>query len=436
VLAAQLAVSAGDIELALLALEAQGVVLRGAFTPGQREREWCDRRLLARIHRYTLNRLRAEIEPVTAADFTRFLFRWQHVEPGHRMAGAEGLAAVLEQLEGYELAAAAWERDVLAARVERYTPQLLDALCLSGRVTWGRVSAAARGGGPPRLTRSSPIALFSRGSAALWRPPAPAEAVEPGQHAALVHDALVRHGASFAGELAGACGIQAAQVEQALAELAAAGVVTSDGFGGLRALLSRAGGRRAIESAGRWALLGDRSVERDADARERAARYARVLLRRYGVVFRRLLAREASPPAWRELVLVFRRLEARGEVRGGRFVAGVTGEQFALPEAVPALRSLRAHHRAGALIAIGAADPLNLAGIVTPGERVPALASNRVLFREGVAIAALEKRTFRWLVDAGAPDERAARAALARRPAADRASRSPVRTRPRAATTA
>jgi ATP-dependent Lhr-like helicase len=177
-------------------------------------------------------------------------------------------------------------------------------------------------------------------------------------------------------------------------------------------------------------------VERDADARERAARYARVLLRRYGVVFRRLLAREASPPAWRELVLVFRRLEARGEVRGGRFVAGVTGEQFALPEAVPALRSLRAHHRAGALIAIGAADPLNLAGIVTPGERVPALASNRVLFREGVAIAALEKRTFRWLVDAGAPDERAARAALARRPAADRASRSPVRTRPRAATTA
>jgi ATP-dependent Lhr-like helicase len=402
-LGAPLGVSPADAEAALLALEAEGVVLRGRFTPGRGEAEaleWADRRLLARIHRYTLNRLRAEIEPVSSADFMRFLFAWQHVEPDHRVAGLEGLAAVVGQLDGFELPAGAWERDVLAARCEEYDPALLDALCLSGRVAWGRRAPnGVRAGGPIRTT---PIALFLREHAERWlagRPPVPDDAL--GEYARTVRAVLERRGASFFHEMVAASVLLPTQVERGLAELAGAGLATSDSFAGLRALITPsarrkppAGGVRrhgtvpfGIEGAGRWGILAE--GQKGGGAEGQVEMWAQALLQRYGVVFRALLQQETGAPPWRELLLVYRRLEARGEIRGGRFVAGLGGEQFALPTAVTQLRAVRRGERTGALIAISAADPLNLTGVITPGERVPSLAANRVLYRDGAPVLAL-----------------------------------------------
>ena len=425
-LAAPLGGGAGESAAALAALEGEGVVLRGRFTPRADPAaplEWCDRRLLARIHRYTLNRLRAEIEPVSAADFMRFLFVWQRVEPGRRVGGLEGLAGVLEQLDGFELPAGAWESDVLSTRCEDYDPALLDTLCLTGRVGWGRLSAeGTRAAGP---IRSTPIALFLREHAALQveRTDTPQEAAS--EYSRRVLAVLRARGASFFHELVAGSGLLATQVEQALGELAAAGLVTSDGFAGLRALITPSAKRKpltpaarrhrtvpfGIESAGRWALLAGASGRLKADeggcpeglstcpegrppspgfSRSAPIEHrARALLRRYGVMFRRLLEREAGAPPWRDLLLVYRRLEARGEIRGGRFVAGMAGEQFALPEAVGQLRAVRREPGAGRLVGLSAADPLNLTGIITPGERVPALAPNRVLYEDGVPVFAL-----------------------------------------------
>jgi ATP-dependent Lhr-like helicase len=390
------------VDGALLALEGEGKLLRGRFTPGTDALEWCDRRLLARIHRYTLNRLRAEIEPVSAADFMRFLLHWQHVAAEARLSGVEGLAGAIEQLDGFELPAGAWERDVLAARVKDYAPDFIDRLCLSGRIAWGRM-APANGPGKAPL-RSSPIALMPREHAALWRSAAGADAAELGSEARAVHDALRSRGASFFHELTAATGLLRAQVERALGELAGAGRVTADSFSGLRALLApsekhkrrsrRRGSDVGVDTAGRWALLHGDVSRNDG---ERVETVARVLLRRYGVVFRALLAREARPPAWRDLAAVYRRLEARGEIRGGRFVSGFGGEQFALPDAVGRLRALRKQEKTGELLALSGADPLNLVGIVTPEARVTAIAPNRVLFRDGLAIAALEAGELRRL---------------------------------------
>ena len=421
-------------QAALAALEAEGVVLRGRFTPGLVDpapAEWCDRRLLARIHRYTLNRLRAEIEPVSSADFMRFLFAWQRVDAGHRVAGLDGLAGVLEQLDGFEVPAGAWEGDVLSARCEEYDPALLDTLCLTGRVGWGRLSdgrkpAEGERGRRAAPIRSTPVALFLREHAGLWLGnQAPVEPDSLPEYSRRVLDVLHARGASFFHELVGGSGLLATQVEQALGELAAAGLVTSDGFAGLRAVITPSSKRKplahatrrhrtvpfGIESAGRWALLAGRAgrlepgqgVRSDGlsacpevrapspgSSHQAALEHqARALLLRYGVVFRRLLEREVNAPLWRDLLLVYRRLEARGEIRGGRFVAGMAGEQFALPEAVGQLRAIRREAAAGTLVALSAADPLNLTGIVTPGERVPALGPNRVLYEDGVPVMAL-----------------------------------------------
>jgi ATP-dependent Lhr-like helicase len=424
-LAESLAVKTGDIDIALAALEHEGVVLRGQFNPGPRLptpdlQEWCDRRLLARIHRYTLSRLRAEIEPVTAADFMRFLFGWQRVIPERRAAGLEGLAAVIEQLDGYGLAAGAWESDVLASRVDEYDPQLLDALCLTGRAAWGRLSPPAVGPGPSPVgpVRSTPVALFLREQRDGWLALAPGTG-EPAlsTYGVALRDALSSHGALFFQELVARSGLLPTQVEQALGELVALGLVTSDSFAGLRALLtpsdkrppvSGAARRRhrtapfGVEAAGRWVLLradGRSGGQADGDRPTEAVdAFGRALLRRYGVVFHRLLARESLAPPWRSLLGVYRRLEARGEIRGGRFVSGMAGEQFALPEAVAELRAVRRAAAAGELVGISASDPLNLTGIITPGDRVPALASNRVLFRDGVPIAVREARETRHLL--------------------------------------
>ncbi len=595
------------VEAALAALETEGFALRGHFTPaaGRTGRpapaaasgglaaaaqspapppgppipldiEWCERRLLARIHRYTLERLRREIEPVSQADFMRFLLSWQRVAdtalpasvaPGGSAAGvvgatsaagvaapvhggasaggsgtvvpaadaagpvaspvqgAESLPALLAQLEGFEAPAAAWEGEILPARLPGYDPLWLDALCLAGRYVWGRLTPPAApaqagsgsaadavgaanaggaadatgaadaggavhaGGAPdagsagdaggagdrPRVrrpgpVRATPILVLPRGGLPLWLQLAPEPAAaqagpagdtelpELSSDAAAVYRRLVAGGASFFDELAAGARLLHTQLEAALAELVAAGLVTADSFTGLRALLvpahrrprvdrlpraARGGGAGSlaafgVQNAGRWSLLrpvataATRAAGADANAGSdpasgfaytasgtppaalEAAAWA--LLRRYGVIFRRLLERESLMPPWRDLLRVYRRLEARGEIRGGRFVDGFSGEQFALPEAVGRLRAVRREPRRGTLVSVSAADPLNLVGIVTPCDRLPALSGNRVLFRDGEPIATWESRQARFLVDLGVAERWQAQNALTRRP--------------------
>ena len=417
-IAASVGVVDTDVEGALLALESEGAILRGTFTPGSRVLEWCDRRLLARIHRYTLNRLRAEIAPVSPAEFMRFLFAWQHVEVSSRLSGPEGLRALLAQLDGVELPARAWERDVLPARLERYEPSLLDMLCLSGEVGWARLSS-----GPTQVVGATPIALFLREHADDWwilrrNDPGsdllslPAE-ITPGvisESARRVLDHLKTRGASFVQDLKLACDLTFDSCRDALAELVAAGLVASDGFAGVRAIVNQSSARRGADTSGRWSVLRSAS----SPSREDATRaLAWTLLNRYGVVFRRVLARETTGVPWRDLARVYRTLEARGEIRGGRFVSGMSGEQFALPDAVDRVRELRRSGPDDALITISAADPLNLTGIITGSERLRTATGNRIVYRNGIPVAALEGdmlRTFAEVDPAIAADVAAAAA--------------------------
>ncbi|ACL67338.1 DEAD/H associated domain protein [Anaeromyxobacter dehalogenans 2CP-1] len=395
-LAARTALPLAATEAALAALEAEGRVLRGTFLPGEPwspdTPHWCERGVLARIHRLTIGRLRREIEPVSTAVFLRFLARWQHAAPGTRLHGTSGLLEVIGQLQGFHAAAGAWERDLLPARVQAYEPRLLDALCASGEVAWGRLHVAPpQDGLPPRRrgapTRSAPVTLALREDLP-WLLEATAAGAEPpplGTIAAELVEVLARRGASFLGELAQAVRTEAGEAEEALWELVSGGRVACDGFAGLRALVSPPPGHRTRPAAagGRWALLraGPPAPGAEADALPEATLepLARQYLRRYGVVFRDLLAREARPPPWRDLVRVYRTLEARGEIRGGRFVSGFSGEQFAAPEAVDALRATRREAAEDAPLEVCAADPLNLAGILTPGPRIPAAAGGRVV---------------------------------------------------------
>jgi ATP-dependent Lhr-like helicase len=412
------------VDAALVALEGEGFAMQGRFTPGADEQEWCERRLLARIHRTTLDRLRREIEPVTKADFARFLLVWQRVLPDERVEGPEGLAAVLEQLSGFEAPAAAWESEILPARIEGYDPLWLDALCLSGRFVWRRVSppAASQAGGPIRTT---PIAILHRETAAGWiaqgaRPGAPE--IELGTPAAAVRDFLAARGASFFADIVAGTGLLRTQVENALGELVAGALVTADSFTGLRALLAPSSkrpplsgrGRRrhtavfGMENAGRWSLLAPAEPATVEDV-------AWTLLRRYGVVFRAIVQRESLLPPWRELLRAYRRLEARGEIRGGRFADGFTGEQYALSDAVARLRAVRRAQPSGALVSVSGADPLNLVGIVVPGDRVAAQTGNRVLYRDGIPIAVHEAKESRFLVELGTAERWEAQNALIER---------------------
>ena len=348
---------------------------------------------MARIHRYTLSRLRSEIEPVSSADYMRFLFRWQHVLKDERMAGVEGLAEVLEQLEGYEAAAASWETDLLPSRVVDYEPHWLDQMCLSGRASWGRRTPRETKTGP---VRSSPIAWMRRTAMAHWMALARATPDQLSSPSRRVLDFLRDNGASFFDDLLRGTGLLRTQLEEALGELVSAGLANSDGFSGMRALLTpasraRRGGLYSMAAAGRWVALTRSEPGEDIEL------FARTLLRRWGVVFRRLIDREGTLPPWRDLLRVFRRLESRGDIRGGRFVAGVTGEQYALPEAVTSLRKVRRSKKDGTLVALSAADPLNLVGIITPGRRVSSIASNRILYRDGVPLAVREGGEVRFI---------------------------------------
>jgi len=405
-----LGVPGSEIEKSLLRMEASGAILRGKFTdPSMQETEWCDRRLLARIHRLTVATLRKQIEPVTAAQFMRWLLRWQHVAPESQLQGERATLEVLRQLEGFEIPANAWERQVLAKRIADYDPKWLDQLCLTGAVGWGRLSPhpatlvtnneANNGTHSTRRrvipTSVAPITFFIREEADWMVQHASlkdAQGLSP--VATQVFDLLRQRGASFFADIVRATGKLKAEIETGLWELVAAGLVTADGFDNLRALIDpkrRAGqghgkASRPRHSAGRWAILhADSAVEHEC----RAEAVCWMLLKRYGVVFRDLLVRESNLPKWRELQLAFRRLEARGEIRGGRFVDGFLGEQFALPVAVESLRATRKMPPTGEMVTISAADPLNLVGVVVPGERVPAISGRSVTYRDGVA-AALE----------------------------------------------
>ena len=407
-LADSLRVSVAEADEALLALESEGVVLRGRFSPGAGETavEWCDRTLLSRIHRYTLNRLRAEIEPVTAADFMRFLFRWQHVEPSSKVAGLDGVREVVMMLDGFDLAAGAWERSVLSSRVDGYEPSLLDMLCLAGEVCWGRLSVPTiPQSGERRPISATPIALYLREHAWAWQMLRSTTGELEGtlnESAVKVLHALRTRGASFFSDLTAACAMSPADVRDAIGSLVLAGLAASDGFSGLRALVwsSRAipvNRDRRTHFSGRWTAVSTVKTDDDTSREAAVELQAWTLLRRYGVVFRRLLVRETNAVPWRELTRVYRRLEARGEIRGGRFVSGMSGEQFALPHAIDRLRETRRERPSGRLVAISTADPLNLVGIVTSGDRIRASRRNRLVYRDGVPLAVLEGESVREL---------------------------------------
>ena len=407
-----------DIQQALLRLEAQGMVLRGRYTDSN-ETEWCERRLLMRIHRLTLGMLRREIQPVTPAEFMRWLLRWQHLAPGTQVLGQRGALEVIRQLQGFEAPASAWEPQILARRVAAYDPQYLDQLCLAGVVGWGRLSPHPAFSGVPeidpesasaparRVTPTSvvPITFFVREDSD-WMMPRGAhfdEALASLSHAARdTHNYLNARGASFFADIVRGTKRLKSEVEMALWELVSAGLVTADGFDNLRAFLDpkrRAGqgrGRaaRPRNSAGRWSLLfpeepASRSVPLEA--------VAKVLLERYGVVFRDLLGRESFPIRWREMLVNLRRLEDRGEVRGGRFIDGFLGEQFALPMAVESLRAARKAPSSSEQVTVSAADPLNLVGIIIPGERVAANSGRTITYRDGAARTEIESPPARIL---------------------------------------
>jgi ATP-dependent helicase Lhr and Lhr-like helicase len=420
-----------SIAAALAALEVEGFALSGHFTPGSVDREWCERRLLARIHRYTVNRLRAEIEPVSARDYLRFLFEWQRVAPDTRMEGPQALNETIEQLAGFEAPAAAWEEEILPARLESYDSSWLDDACFAGRVVWTRLSPA-NGKAKPNsrlLTplKSTPISLMPRRDAALWTSlPRSSDSISLSTGASKVSGFICEHGASFFEEIVDGTHLLSTQVEAALAELVALGHLRSDSFDGLRMLLSTSRRRhrlnrrrhRGFDGAGRWVLAPMRGFNGNhtsggAAARDNTEHVARTLLRRYGVVFPRVLGREAAwLPKWRDLLRIYRKLEARGDIRGGRFVAGFSGEQFALPEAVGKLRAVRRQGTTGALVSLSGADPLNLAGILTPGPKLAALARNRILYSDGVPVAFWEGDEVRVFEALGAAREAQLRTAL------------------------
>ncbi|MBS1850755.1 MAG: hypothetical protein JST79_07575 [Acidobacteria bacterium] len=404
-MAALLGLPAAELEHAFLRMEASGAILRGKFLPAgspQEETEWCERRLLARIHRLTVATLRKQIEPVNAAQFMRWLLRWQHVAQGSQVQGERALLDVLRQMQGFEIPANAWERHILSRRVANYDPAWLDQLCLTGSVGWGRLSPhpatledSASGKRRVIPTSVAPITFFVREEAD-WMLPHPGHAERPearglSDSARQVLEFLRQRGASFFADMVRGTGRLKSEVETALWELVAAGIVTADGFDNLRSLIDpkrRAGqgrGRvaRPRHSAGRWALL---YTDPTQDRTRAVEATCWMLLKRYGIVFRDLLARETNLPKWRELLIAFRRLEDRGEVRGGRFIDGFLGEQFALPVAVESLRNIRQLPPSGETLTLSAADPLNLVGILVPGERVAAISGKTVSFRDGVAV--------------------------------------------------
>jgi ATP-dependent Lhr-like helicase len=417
-----LGIARDDIVYALACLENEGVVLRGSFRTHVEEEEFCDRRILSRIHRSTIDTLRREVEPISSSAFIRFLLRWQHVDPAVRLQGEGGLLTAIEQLQGFESASGALEDEVLLSRVSDYSPVMLDRLCLGGEVLWGRVSLQASETqnrtvsplGRTAFSRATPITMVLRDSLDWILGPTGQDAEGLTGATKEVVEFLNKRGASFLSDIVSATQRLPSDVEEALWTLAASGKVTVDGVEALRQRLGgtarrpRPNGRNVRPNSrpnlnrrrgySRWSLL-----EPFDPVDDRSEPIARQLLGRYGVIFPELLARDALTYRWRDLVRVCRRLEARGEIRGGRFVSGFIGEQFALPEAVELLRKTKNAEPDGRFIAISACDPLNLAGILSPGHKVPAVLRNRLVFRDGVSIVSMENGSVVELTNAS-PD--------------------------------
>jgi ATP-dependent helicase Lhr and Lhr-like helicase len=400
-LAGLLGLAPDRVSAALAHLEGNGLALRGFFSD-KNEEEFCDRRILARIHRATIAHLRREIEPVVAAVFLRFLFEWQHIAPGSQLMGEAGVLDVIDQLQGFETAAAAWEDEILKSRIQKYDPSFLDRLCMGGEVIWGRWrrrdTQAEVPSRRPGLTRSAPLGLGIREDLPWLLDETPADETALSVPARNVLALLRRRGASFFPEMIAGTRHLPSEIEEALWQLVAAGLVTADSFAALRALTSgetkrnERSRRRSRQPRrtreGRWSLL---EIEGTVPE-NKEERWAHQYIRRYGILCRELLVRETSAPPWRILLNILRRSEARGELRGGRFIAGLYGEQFALPEAVSALRALRHKEPSCLYVKAAACDPLNLAGILTPGPRIPAVLGNTIIYRDGIPVAAVDNR--------------------------------------------
>ncbi|MDD4933753.1 MAG: hypothetical protein PHO89_09855, partial [Methylacidiphilaceae bacterium] len=413
VLGHPLALSADRLLPALSALEAEGFLFRGRWLSGEDEEQWCSRGLLARIHRYGQERYRRSIRPASASDFLRFLLHWLKLAPEERMAGPESLVPILTLLEGVSAPPETWEQELLPARIEGYDPAWLERVCLDGRFFWHRLRRPHEEGRTARLTASSSVAILPRGSLPLWMAREASARGELSHRAEAVLSYLQAHGPSFFSDIQEGCGLLRGETVEGLAELSGSGFARSDGFSGLRLFLPERERRKAQHApAGRWSLIPSLPALGDE---ERAEAIARVLLRRYGIVFRALLAREEALPPWWRLLAAYRRLEARGEIRGGRFVAGFSGEQFALPEAAAALWKIREQPTPDGWISVCGADPANLIGIVTPGERLPALAGNRLLYRDGEPVAVLQSGKSRFLCPLGSHEEWEATKRLLRR---------------------
>ncbi len=429
-LARMLDLPQNHIDFALLALENEGFAMRGAYS-GTSADEWCERRLLARINRYTLKRLRSEIEPVSLSQYQSFLFKWQGIG-AHRREGLIALGSVLSELQGLPLPAAVWERSVLPARIAGFSGDMLDSLCISGEVLWWR-PRTARSAQVIRVNTvaASPIAIVPRSAAGAWRGLSArvddlSDLGDCGSQAAKVLEILTTQGASFFVDLVTASGLLRTQVEVALGELVARGLVTSDSFAGLRALLKpqsrRRSGRRGyprrelaspFDAAGRWALVSRQNRVDDEHVRREAVQTAALtLLRRYGVITRAVLERETMAPTWRELVGYYRRAEARGEIRGGRFIEPLSGEQYALRDAVDELRRVRREAAGDDWTVVSAADPANLSSLAGQAPKVPAIASNRIAFKNGVGVAALVGNDVLFRTEIGTTDAARARALL------------------------
>ncbi|MBL4716410.1 MAG: ATP-dependent DNA helicase, partial [Bacteroidia bacterium] len=410
-LANSMNIKISKVEQVLFALENEGFVFRGNYTPNEEKQEWCERRLLARIHRYTLNKLRKEIEPVSAAVFMQFLFQWHNLLPDQQLEGPDSLRSVLQKLEGFEAQAVSWEGDILPSRIKDYDHNWLDAVCLSGSTIWGKFHFNGNNGASNGPIKTTPISLINRSNwkffQRLQNKERSKSTLELSSNARQVLEILEEKGASFFDDLLERAELLKVNLEEAMSELVSHGLLTSDSYAGLRSFLvpskyksGRRNGRAPfkIEEAGRWNLLQPNG-QNTYDKKQSLEVIARILLRRYGIVFRKLLTQEVMAPPWRELVSIYRVLEARGEIRGGRFVTGVWGEQFALPEVIPQLRSINKQEKSESYVSLSASDPLNLTGVITPGKRIPSIYSNRILYKNGVPIAVKEGKEIKYLID-------------------------------------
>lgn len=413
-----------SLTAALEVLEGEGLVLRGNFTASDTtveeqvvetnaaDTQWCERRLLARIHKLTLDGLRKRVQPVSPTEYWNFLAHYQHAHPQSRVETPVGVQQLVAQLQGYELPAGAWESRILALRVKGYEPQWLDQLFLMGEVVWGRLQPPRRdqseGPSMATLSKTMPLSLARREDLP-WLLPPGRESAEPlaRGNALAVLEALSQRGALFFSELKSRSGLLQVHLEEALRELAALGLVTSDAFAAVRSIVDtkKAAGRRKplgvyrglSAPIGRWSRFPGEVAS--PERQEYLAAWCRQLLVRYGIVFRDLLARESAAPSWWELVPIFRRLEMQGQVRGGRFVTGVGGEQYASDAAIEQLRTLRDAGPSGEWIVVSAADPLNLIGVLTDAAKLPATHKNAFLLRDGEVVATKEASHVEFIAD-------------------------------------